>query len=107
MERPKHVQQGADGFYYGDVGTTQVRFCEDCWQPIPRYVDFPVGLASPESDGDKGGNFAKYRMTAIEGKDAREALRKGVCLPCYFDAFRRVYPGAALPDLSDRKIGDL
>lgn len=103
-ERPSDVAQGADGFYYDAVG---VRVCEDCWRPIPRYVDHLGGLTSPESDGDPGGNFAKFRMTAVEGKAAKEALRKAVCLPCYLAAFQRFYPGAALPALSDRKVGDL
>ena len=97
---PDGVSQQWDGFYYRDG----VRYCEDCWEPIPKYVDFPLGLTSPESDGDRTGNFAKYRMvnmaaTAYE-RQVREPLRKAVCLDCYNEAFQRFYPGAILPELS-------
>lgn len=85
----KSIIQQADGFYYQDG----IRVCEDCWQPIPRYVDFPQGLTSPES--------AKYRATSVEGKEGIEALRKAVCLPCYHAAFQRAYPGAISTPLSD------
>src|SRR5262245_53616939 len=102
-DRPADVTQGGDGFYYDAAG---VRMCEDCWCPIPRYVDHPGGLTSPESDGDRGGNFGKTRKTAVEGKDATEALRKAVCLPCYLNAFSRFYPEAPVPALSDRQVGD-
>ena len=95
------ISQGADGFYYGGSG---VRHCEDCWRPIPRYIDFPLGLVSPESDGDRGGNFGKHRIVAMSAseysREVREPLRKAVCLDCYFMAFERFYPGAALPELS-------
>lgn len=97
--QPDDVTQGGDGFYYRMTAAGSKRVCEDCWEPIPRYVDFPEGLTSPESDGDAGGNFAKWRPASIEGKEGREALRKAVCLPCYFAAFERVYPGADLPEL--------
>lgn len=95
--RPKDVSvtQAADGFYYREGQ----RLCEDCWQPIPRYVHFPLGLVSPDSDGDAGGNFIKSRPSAVEGKEGLEHLRKAVCLPCYVRAFARWYPGAELPDL--------
>lgn len=108
--QPASVVPQADGFFYqserkeqpdGTVVMEWVRVCEDCWQPIPRYVDFPQGLTSPESDGDAGGNFAKRRITAVEGKEGAEALRKVVCLPCYHAAFARVYPGAVSTELSD------
>lgn len=84
------IAMAADGFFYLDGK----RLCEDCWQPIPLYVDFPLGLTSPESDGTPGMNYAdaKRRQTAVEGKDGIEALRKAVCLPCYQAAFRRMYP---------------
>ena len=95
MDRPTDVVQEANGFY----SRAGQRVCEDCWQEMPRYVDFPQGLTSPESDGDAGGNFAKTRRMGVDGKDGREALRKAVCLPCYFAAFQRVYPGAGLPEL--------
>jgi hypothetical protein len=93
---PSGVQQDGAGFYVRDGR----RLCEDCWQPIPAYIDFPFGLTSPESDGDAGGNFAKRRPFGVEGKPGVEALRKAVCLPCYLAAFERVYPGAVPPDLS-------
>ena len=91
------MNQQYDGFYYDEQGK---RLCEDCWKPIPKYRDFPDGLVSPESDGDRGGNGAKTRKTAIEGKDATEALRKAVCLDCYQAAFQRFYPGAPLAEMS-------
>jgi hypothetical protein len=90
------VSMAADGFYY----VNGHRLCEDCWQPIPRYVDFPDGLVSPESDGDAGG-YAKRRPMNVEGKAGIEALRKAVCLRCYRAAFHRVYPWAPLPMLRD------
>lgn len=112
--RPDDVQQVADGFFYrtvsvpdsvtGGTNTVQTLVCEDCWQPIPRYLDFPKGLVSPESDGDGGGNFIKARLVAMETNDpkmGREHLQKAVCLPCYTAAFQRVYPGAAAPKLRD------
>lgn len=97
---PEGVEQQWDGFYYKDG----IRYCEDCWKPIPKYVDFPQGLTSPESDGDRGGNFAKHRMTMMAASHyerlVREPLRKAVCLDCYNMAFMRFYPGAPLPELS-------
>ena len=100
-------QNPGDMFWYrldGDNMSAQ-RVCENCWQDIPRYRDFPSGLTSPDSDGDSGGNFAKTRKTTAEGLEAKEALRMAVCLPCYFEAFQRVYPGAELPDLSPVLMG--
>jgi hypothetical protein len=76
--KPADIQQNqGDGFYYSPTGQ---RVCEDCWQPIPSYVDFPQGLTSPESDGDPGGNFAKRRTISIEGsglsqEQAQKALQ--------------------------------
>ncbi len=86
----------------GDQRTIMAPVCEDCGTTIPRYVDFPRGLVSPESSGDPGGNFAKTRkiwMETNEPKQGVEMLQKVVCLPCYFEAFRRFYPGAPLPEL--------
>lgn len=110
--KPAAVIQQADGFCYqpdrqmqpdGTVVVEWVRVCEDCWQVIPRYVDFPQGLTSPESDGypDIGFSLAKTRPTAVEGKAAIEPLRKAVCLPCYQAAMERCYPGATFTALSD------
>lgn len=108
-DMPDGVFQGADGFYYEKQGEKSVRVCEDCWKPIPRYVDFPQGLTSPESDGDAGGNFAKVRMIPIPESDKRgvEHLQKAVCLPCYLLAFNRVYPNAELPEFRDKVIGGI
>ena len=103
-EKPADVvQNSGDMFFFrldSNGGLSSQRVCENCWGNIPRYRDFPYGLTSPDSDGDAGGNFAKTRKTAAEGLEAREALRMAVCLPCYFEAFQQVYPGATLPDLS-------
>jgi hypothetical protein len=96
-DAPPGTQRDGYGFYTDPDGC---RLCEACWQPIPAYVDFPVGLTSPESDGDAGGNFAKRRYSVVEGKAAVEALRTAVCLPCYLAAFQRVYPDTPLPDLN-------
>lgn len=110
QEWPADVTVGADGFLSREIqrdGVTQaVRVCEDCWQNIPRYVEFPFGLVSPESDGDAQGNAAKTRRTVVEGKRGAEHLRKAVCLPCYLAAFRRVYPTADVPGLCADLIGD-
>ena len=101
---PPEVSQQYDGFYYQNNDGKSVRVCEECWQIIPPYVDFPFGLVSPFSDGDHGGTFAKTRKTTVEvgngAKDAIEHLRKCVCLPCYLEEFRRFYPDAPLPELS-------
>lgn len=101
-EHPADVRADAEGFFVRDVtrdGQLQaVRVCEDCWQNIPRYVDFPYGLTSPES--------AKTRQVHIEGKRGVEHVRKAVCLPCYCAAFARTYPGAALPIFNEELVGD-
>jgi hypothetical protein len=111
---PADVTLGADGLYSRTImrdGVAQsVRVCEDCWQTIPRYVDFPFGLVSPESDGAAGA-VPKVRPTTVATNDpgrseALEHVRKVVCVPCYFSAFARVYPDAALPVLSQGVIGD-
>ena len=105
---PSDVSQGNDGICFrtitrtdadGVVTTTQVRVCEDCWTEIPRYVDFPRGLVSPESGGDAGGNGIKRKWTTVGEKQGWESLQKVVCLACYLAAFQRTYPDAALPDL--------
>lgn len=107
-EKPIDVSVGVDGVYFRTVATTdrdgnitqvQVRVCEDCWQPIPQYVDFPRGLVSPESDGDEHGNGIKQRYTAVGPKMGWEHVSKVVCLNCYLAAFARVYPTAPLPTL--------
>jgi hypothetical protein len=96
---PDGVTLGADGFFsrmiVRDGVSMPVRVCEDCWETIPRYIDFPLGLTSPESDLGAG----KFRQAVVDGKIAAEHLPKAVCLPCYLDAFARMYPGATLPDL--------
>lgn len=111
LQVPPDVQLGGDGFFtrpiLRDGATHNVRVCEDCWQNIPRYVDFPFGLTSPESEGD----VPKQRPAVVETADpdrapALEHLLKAVCLPCYLAAFARVYPEAGRPDLSDAVVGD-
>lgn len=112
--RPDDVTLGADGYFsrtiQRDGVTHQVRVCEDCWQNIPRYVDFPAGLISPESDGAAGA-VPKWRPGTVETDSparaaAAEHLWKAVCLPCYVAAFMRVYPHATPPDLCADVVGD-
>lgn len=111
---PADVTLGADGFFTRtitrDGQTHNVRVCEDCWRNIPRYVDFPAGLISPESDGG-GGATPKLRMDTVDTdspkrRHAAAHLWKAVCLPCYAKAFARVYPGSQLQPLNDAVIGD-
>lgn len=113
-KRPDDVTIGGDGYFsrtiQRDGVTHNVRVCEDCWENIPRYVDFPAGLVSPESDGD-GNAMPKLRLATVETDSpersaAAEHLFKAVCLSCYFVAFQRVYPNAALPDLRADVVGD-
>lgn len=110
LEQPADVFPVADGTYarhiVRDGAQLAVRVCEDCWRTMPRYVDFPAGLVSPESDGDHQGNFAKTRQTTVGDKLGVEHLRKVVCLDCYYAAFQRFYPGAALPELRADLVGD-
>ena len=95
--RPPDAQPDADGGWFrrivvGDWSENR-RLCEDCWQEIPPYTAAPRGFVSPESG-------RKVREVAIlDDKRGIEPLATTVCLPCYFEAFKRVYPGAALPDL--------
>ncbi len=111
---PSDVILGADGFFSRtitrDGRAHSVRVCEACWQNIPRYVDFPAGLISPESDGD-GGAVPKLRVETVETdsptrRQAAGHLWKAVCVPCYVDAFARVYPTAPLPVLNTSVVGD-
>lgn len=113
-QMPADVTIGADGFFtrtiVRDGQTHDVRVCEDCWQTIPRYVDFPAGLISPESDGD-GGAVPKWRPGTVETDSPERAagiehLWKVVCLPCYLAAFARVYPEAICPPMSADVVGD-
>ena len=113
VQPPGDVQIGGDGFFtrpiVRDGVTHNVRVCEDCWQNIPRYVDFPAGLVSPESDGDV--SVPKVRPTTVDTDSAHRALAvehlfRVVCLPCYLAAFQRVHPAAPRPDLRADVIGD-
>lgn len=106
---PADVTPGADGFFtrriVRDGVAHLVRVCEDCWQNIPRYVEFPAGLTSPESDD------RKLRLTTVETDNPRrsaaaEHLPKAVCVPCYLAAFTRVYQDAAVPVVSETVVGD-
>ena len=109
-ERPIGLQVQVNGNWHkvthsmdsegSDVISTTV-VCEDCWEEIPKYIDFPRGLVSPESDGDLGGNFVKSRATITGGLDGIEHMQKVVCLPCYKEAYKRTYPKAKLPKLSE------
>lgn len=108
------VTVGADGFFTRpitrDGATHHVRVCEDCWQNIPRYLDFPAGLISPESDGGNG-VVPKLRPGTVDTDSplraaAAEHLWKALCLPCYLAAFARVYPEAPVPDLRADVVGD-
>lgn len=112
--RPDDVTIGGDGYVtrpiVRDGMTHHVRVCEDCWRSIPRYVDFPAGLVSPESDG-AGGTVPKWRPGTVETDSPERAagvehLWKVVCLPCYLAAFARVYPEASRPAFSADVIGD-
>lgn len=103
MAAPEGITLSGDGHFYTamvrDGEPSVVRVCEDCWQPIPRYIDFPVGLTSPESD--------KVRATHVEDKAALEHLSRAVCLPCYLAAFARAYPEAPPPPFRDDVFGDV
>ena len=112
--RPADVAISKDGFFtrtiHRDGAALHVRVCEDCWQNIPRYVDFPAGLVSPESDG-AGGAVPKWRASTVETDNADRAgaiehLWKAVCLPCYHAAFSRVYPGAVSTPMRADVVGD-
>lgn len=114
VKPPEGVTVGGDGMFGRTIvrdGVEQsVRVCEDCWKTMPRYVDYPQGLISPESDG-AGGAVAKMRPLLVETEDkdrgmSLEHIRKAVCVPCYLAAFSRVYVGAKLPRLSTDVIGD-
>jgi hypothetical protein len=108
------ICQPFDGKYYrreqrdeenGAISNTDYLVCEDCWKDVPKYVDFPRGLVSPESDGDRGGNFPKHRQKAppepLQNVNAMatEAMQKVVCLECYLLAFKRFYPKVKPPAL--------
>lgn len=112
-DRPDDVIVGGDGYFtrqiVRDGSTHNVRVCEDCWENIPRYIDFPAGLVSPESDS--GFRVPKLRPGTVETDSperaaAAEHLWKAVCLPCYLAAFHRIYPDATLPDLRSDVVGD-
>jgi hypothetical protein len=114
VQPPTDITIGGDGFFtrtiQRDGKSHNVRVCEDCWQTIPRYVEFPAGLISPESDGTETA-VAKMRPTTVDTDSpdraaAGEHLWKAVCLPCYLAAFTRVYPDVPLPVLNHALIGD-
>jgi hypothetical protein len=111
---PRDVSIGADGFFSRtitrDGKSHNVRVCESCWQNIPRYVEFPAGLISPESDGD-GGAVPKLRVDTVATDSPTRAqatahLWKAVCVPCYQAAYARVYPDAGVPWLNEAVVGD-
>lgn len=108
QRRPDDAVQGGDGLWkrpqlrYHPTGETYIHMvmcCEDCWEPIPRYVVAPQGFVSPES-------ASKLRSASIAGDhgalSAVEAVPKIVCLPCHHAAFARVYPaGVPVPEIND------
>lgn len=102
---PSGIVAQADGLFSRLVDGMSRRVCESCWQIVPPYRDYPHGLTSPESDG-AGGAVPKLKVVAMETYDQQRSaaamhIRKVVCVPCYRDAFRRVYPEADLPDLTE------
>jgi hypothetical protein len=113
-DRPNDVTITGDGYFSRTIQRDgvmhNVRVCEDCWQSIPRYVDFPAGLVSPESDG-AGDVVPKWKPGTVETDSPERSagvqhLFKAVCLPCYIAAFNRVYPTASLPILNANVVGD-
>jgi hypothetical protein len=113
VKPPSDVAIQADGYFtriiVRDGVAHAVRACEDCWQNIPRYVDFPDGLVSPESDGH-GSAKAKKQPTTVSTESplrapAEQHMPRAVCLPCYLAAFARVYPDATTPTFSDAVVG--
>lgn len=114
VNKPADVTVSTDGFFsrriVRDGQTHHVRVCEDCWQNIPRYVDFPFGLTSPESDG-LAEAVPKWAPDVVETDAPQRAhalrhLAKAVCVACYLAAFKRVYPDALPPVFSLAVIGD-
>lgn len=103
--RPDDAVQGTDGLWkrpqkrWKPDGTTyeqNVLCCEDCWEPMPKYIGAGSGWVSPES-------ASKLRPGTIEGLSAVEAVPKLVCHPCLKLAFERFYPaGVDFPNLDDR-----
>ena len=111
---PEDVQQGPDGFYFREVarvaedGTVTLiptRVCEDCWEVIPKYVDFPRGIVSPELETDM--RYVKRKWVAIGNTEAWQPLAKAVCLPCYIAAYQRVYPEGIVPTLNTAIVEQL
>ena len=111
---PADVIQGADGFFsrtiQRDGRSHNVRVCEGCWQNIPRYIEFPAGLISPESDG-MGDTVPKLRLDTVATDNPKRSqaaahLWKAVCLRCYLEAFARVWPGVPAPPLNPAVVGD-
>jgi hypothetical protein len=102
--RPDDAEQGRDGLWKrpqtrwkpnGETYTQMVLCCEDCWEPMPKYVGAANGYVSPESN-------SKLRAATIEGLSAVEAVAKLVCAPCHKLAFERFYPvGVPYPHISD------
>lgn len=114
VKPPADVTVGGDGYFTRtitrDGQSHNVRVCEDCWQNIPRYVDFPAGLASPEGAMEHS-DVPKVRAANVATDNPRrsgglEHLLKAVCLPCFMAAFARVYPNGPMPTFSDKVVGD-
>jgi hypothetical protein len=80
--------------YHPDGSTypTTALVCEDCWEPVPAYIDAPSGYVSPESN-------AKLRPGTAEGYYAVAAPEKVVCFECYKAAVARTHvAGTVVPE---------
>lgn len=92
---PEGVHLASDGQYYRSVVVGKdadnvdlvenKRVCETCWKDIPKYVDFPHGLVSPEPSYDK------------ESKPRQKVL----CVPCYRKIYKEMAPTVDVPELSE------
>lgn len=82
-----------DGKLYRiEDGEPRVLLCSDCRKDMPVYRDAREGYISPES--------SEFRLVGVAGSSGIEALEKPVCVPCYLEAFKRVYPKAPLPKMA-------
>lgn len=105
--RPADAMQQSDGLWKrpvtlykpsGETYTATRIVCEDCWEPMPNYVQASHGWVSPESAG-------KLRTTTVEGKAGIEAIPKVVCFECYKAAFLRFHvAGSMIPESLDGAV---
>lgn len=92
----KEETKKVDGRLMKKEGNEWVLACSDCKKVMPKYREAPSGFVSPES--------SEMRHASVMGKAGIEVLEKPVCLECYFEAFKRVYPDEKLPKLSSEVI---